>query len=105
MPDIADRKPKTMLQLNILFHSRMILVKMGDSVKKGDIITDGSADLDEMFAFAGKERTEQYIIKEISKLYELQGENVARKHIEVMVRQMFNRRKVRDQGDTSFLNR
>lgn len=103
MPDIADRKTKDNAPIEYpVSHSRMILVKMGDSVKKGDIITDGSADLDEMFAFAGKERTEQYIIKEISKLYELQGENVARKHIEVMVRQMFNRRKVRDQGDTHF---
>jgi DNA-directed RNA polymerase subunit beta' len=82
--------------------SRMILTKVGAVVKKGDILTDGSADIDELFVHAGKEKTEQYIIKEISKLYELQGENVARKHIEVIVRQMFNRRKVKDQGDSQF---
>jgi len=82
--------------------SRMIMVKVGTAVKRGDILTDGSADIDELFVHAGKDKTELYIIKEISKLYELQGENVARKHIEVIVRQMFNRRKVSDQGDTQF---
>ncbi len=102
MPEISDKKgTKAPIEFPVS-HSRMILVKVGDQVKEGDILTDGSADLDEMFVHAGKEKTEQYIIKEISKLYELQGENVARKHIEVMVRQMFNRRKVRDQGDTHF---
>jgi DNA-directed RNA polymerase subunit beta' len=83
-------------------NSRMILAKVGTKVNRGDILTDGSADLDELFVHAGKEKTEQYIIKEISKLYELQGENVARKHIEVIVKQMFNRRRVKDQGDTNF---
>ncbi|HLP43892.1 MAG TPA: DNA-directed RNA polymerase subunit beta', partial [Candidatus Nanoarchaeia archaeon] len=102
MPEISDKKgTKAPIEFPVS-HSRMILVKVGDQVKEGDILTDGSADLDEMFVHAGKEKTEQYIIKEISKLYELQGENVARKHIEVMVRQMFNRRKVKDQGDTQF---
>jgi DNA-directed RNA polymerase subunit beta' len=80
----------------------MIMVKVGTAVKRGDILTDGSADIDELFVNAGKDKTEQYIIKEISKLYELQGENVARKHIEVIVRQMFNRRRVVEQGDTQF---
>ncbi len=103
MPEISDRKTKDNAPIEYpVSHSRMILVKMGDPVKKGDILTDGSADLDELFVYAGKEKTEQYIIKEISKLYELQGENVARKHIEVIVRQMFSRRKIREQGDTEF---
>ena len=104
MPEFSDKqkgKTKDAVEYPVS-HSRMILVKVGSAVKKGDILTDGSADLDELFMYGGKEKTEHYIIKEISKLYELQGENVARKHIEVMVRQMFNRRKVRDQGDTPF---
>jgi DNA-directed RNA polymerase subunit beta' len=80
--------------------ARMVLVKQGDMVKKGELLTDGSADIDELFKFAGKEAAQNYIIKEISKPYELQGETVSRKHIEVIVKQMFARRKVRDAGST-----
>ncbi len=83
-------------------YSRVIFVKVGDKVKKGDIITDGSADIDEVFKYGGREHAQDYIISEVSKLYELQGESVSRKHIEVIVRQMFSRRIVRDSGDSSF---
>ena len=50
--------------------------------------------------FAGKEVAQNYIIREVAKPYELQGSAVARKHIEVIVKQMFSRRKVRDAGGT-----
>ena len=104
VPDIGDKKSKSKaseveysMSLN-----RTILVKVGDVVKKGQIVTDGSADLEELFRFAGKDLTAEYIIHEISKLYELQGESVSRKHIEVIIRQMFSRQKVKEAGDTSF---
>jgi DNA-directed RNA polymerase subunit beta' len=45
---------------------------------------------------------EDYIIREISKVYELQGASIARKHLEIIVRQMFSRRKIKDAGDTAF---
>ncbi|PIP55567.1 MAG: DNA-directed RNA polymerase subunit beta' [Candidatus Zambryskibacteria bacterium CG_4_9_14_3_um_filter_42_9] len=82
--------------------SRFLLVKVGQSVKKGDILTDGSADLDELFRYAGREKTENYIIHEVSNLYELQGAAVSHKHIELIVRQMFGRYKIKDPGDTRF---
>ena len=104
LPDLADKsKTKTKASLDYsVNYNRMITVKVGDHVKKGDMLTDGSADLDELFRYAGREKTEQYVIHEISKLYELQGESVSRKHIEVIVRQMFSRRKIRDEGGTTF---
>jgi DNA-directed RNA polymerase subunit beta' len=83
-------------------YNRVILVKPGDKVKKGDIITDGSADIDEIFAYSTRERTQEYIISEVSRLYELQGEAVSRKHMEVIVRQMFSRSVILDAGDTGF---
>lgn len=82
--------------------NRMILVKAGDNVKKGDLLTDGSADLDELFKYGGQEVTQNYIIREITKPYELQGETVSRKHIEVIIKQMFSRCKIKNAGDTSF---
>ncbi|MDP2651010.1 MAG: DNA-directed RNA polymerase subunit beta', partial [bacterium] len=48
----------------------------------------------------GRERTENYIIHEVSKPYELQGAAVSHKHIELIVRQMFSRRKIKESGDT-----
>jgi DNA-directed RNA polymerase subunit beta' len=82
--------------------NRMILVKVGDEVQKGDIITDGSADIDDLFKYAGKDKTVNYIIREINKPYDLQGETVSRKHIELIVRQMFARKRIKDAGDTVF---
>ena len=82
--------------------SRVSLVRVGQEVKKGDVMTDGSADLDELFRYSGRDKTENYIIHEVSKLYELQGAAVSHKHIELIVRQMFSRRKVKDAGGTRF---
>ncbi len=82
---------------------RVPFVKIGDNVKKGDVITDGSADIDELFKNAGKNKAEEYIIGEIKKLYELQGEPVSRKHIEIIVRQMFSRVKIKSIGNTALV--
>ncbi|MFZ2049133.1 MAG: DNA-directed RNA polymerase subunit beta' [Minisyncoccia bacterium] len=103
-PDIALEKKKSKKLDNEYSVSAMrsILVKVGQEVKKGDFLTDGSADLDELFRYAGREKTESYIIHEVSKLYELQGAAVSHKHIELIVRQMFSRRKIRSVGDTTF---
>jgi DNA-directed RNA polymerase subunit beta' len=79
---------------------RQILVKKGASVEKGDFLTDGSANLDELFAFGGKEPTQEYIINEITRIYELQGVSTARKHLEIIVKQMFSRVSVISSGDT-----
>ncbi len=79
---------------------RTILVKQGATVTKGDFLTDGSADLDEIFLYSGKECAQQYIINEITRIYELQGVSTARKHLEVIVKQMFSRISVTNSGDT-----
>ncbi|OGG53627.1 DNA-directed RNA polymerase subunit beta' [Candidatus Kaiserbacteria bacterium RIFCSPLOWO2_12_FULL_53_8] len=79
---------------------RTILVKQGANVTKGDFLTDGSTDLEEFFALAGKERSQQYIIDEITRIYELQGVSTGRKHLEVIVKQMFSRVSVVQSGDT-----
>ncbi len=81
---------------------RQILVKKGESVTKGQFLTDGSAELPELFEYAGKAITQEYIISEINKIYELQGIAVSRKHLEIIIRQMFSRRKIKNPGDTKF---
>lgn len=102
-PALEDRgKNKDRVEYSISLN-RTVLVRLGDEVKKGDIITDGSADIDELFKYAGKDKTIDYLIHEINKPYELQGENVSRKHIETVVRQMFSRKRITDPGETLFI--
>ncbi|MFA6050113.1 MAG: hypothetical protein WC761_02860 [Candidatus Paceibacterota bacterium] len=107
-PDLGEKAPGKKVAKKdspdyIIPRIRVPLVKLGDVVKKGDLITDGSADIDDLFKFAGKEKAEEYIISEIKKLYELQGEPVSRKHIEIIVRQMFSRVKVKSSGQTALI--
>ncbi len=82
--------------------ARTPFVKIGAVVIKGQFLSDGSADIAEVFQYAGKDAAENYIITEVLKIYELQGASISRKHIEVIIRQMFSRRKVKDAGDTKF---
>jgi DNA-directed RNA polymerase subunit beta' len=100
LPDIESKKKgKDTIEYIVHFH-RMPLVKKGDEIKKGDFLTDGSADLVKLFKFAGKEQTQEYVISEIGRVYELQGAGVSRKHIEVIIKQMFSRVRVEESGST-----
>lgn len=81
---------------------RSPVVKVGQEVKAGDLLTDGYADIEELFRYGGADRAQRYIISEINKIYETQGASIARKHIEVIVRQMFSRLKIKSAGDTRF---
>jgi DNA-directed RNA polymerase subunit beta' len=105
IPELEDRsKGKKGSEIEYVFnYKRTALVKAGDQVKKGDILTDGSADIDDVFAYGGIDKTKEYVINEVGKIYELQGETVSRKHIEIIVRQMFSRKKVVSAGDTNLV--
>ncbi len=81
---------------------RTPIVKVGQVVTKGELLTDGSANIKDVYLYGGREAAEDYIVREISKVYELQGASIARKHLEIIIRQMFSRRKIKDAGDTAF---
>ncbi|MCC6323613.1 DNA-directed RNA polymerase subunit beta' [Candidatus Nomurabacteria bacterium] len=81
---------------------RQVLVKKGEHIKKGHILTDGSADINEIVKYADKEAAEEYIVREINKVYDLQSASISRKHIEIIIRQMFSRKRIRDAGDSTF---
>ncbi len=105
VPDLEDKgKAKKTGEIEYTFSpKRTPFVKAGDKVTKGQLLTDGSADIDEMFEYAGKERAMDYIINEVSKPYELQGEAVARKHIEIIVKQMFSKKVVTVPGTSEYV--
>ncbi len=82
---------------------RLLRVKKGDKVKQGDQLSDGPIDITELYAVAGRNRVEHYILNEVSKVYVLQGATINNKHIEVMIRQMFSRMRIKEPGDTKFI--
>jgi len=100
LPDVGAKGKKPAATEYSVPIRRIPVVKVGDRVKAGELLTDGSADIAEVFEYGGKDMAENYVINEVSKIYELQGATIARKHIEVIIRQMFMRRKVKDAGDT-----
>jgi len=100
LSDDKDEKEKE--KEYIVPFRRLPLVKAGDKVKKGELLTDGSANIAEIFKFGNKELVEEYIIREINKVYELQSASISRKHTEIIIRQMFSRRKIKDAGETIF---
>lgn len=87
---------------NIPFGSR-ILVKDGDIVRKGDQLTEGSLDPHDVLNVLGKVGVQDYITKEVQKVYRLQGVEIDDRHIEVIARQMLKKVKIDEAGDTRFL--
>ena len=83
-------------------YRRSVLVREGESVTKGQLLTDGSAVLADIFKYGGEQALEEYIIAETSRIYELQGVTIARKHIEIIVKQMLSRHKVTDTGGSQY---
>lgn len=86
----------------VLTYPRQPLVKEGDAVVRGQLLSDGSADLDDLFEYAGRAAVQEYMIAETSKIYELQGASVSRKHLEVIVKRMFANAKIVDAGDSDY---
>ncbi|MFH1145971.1 MAG: DNA-directed RNA polymerase subunit beta', partial [bacterium] len=78
-------------------------VKDGDLVGSGQPLTNGSMDLQELFILKGKEAVVRYILQEIQFIYSLQGQKLNDKHIEVIVRQMFNWAYIEQEGDADLL--
>jgi len=79
-----------------------IWVKPGQTVRKGQQLCEGSLDVRRLFKLTNKEETWRYIIKEIQKIYVSQGVQIHDKHLEIIVRQMFSRVKIKDPGETPF---
>ena len=80
-----------------------IRVSVGDHINIGDKITKGSIDPKELLLVADVEAVENYIIKEVQKVYRIQGIEISDKHIEIIVKQMLRKMKVVEGGDTGCL--
>ncbi|RWZ52129.1 DNA-directed RNA polymerase subunit beta' [Halobacillus fulvus] len=78
-------------------------VSVGDEVVSGSALTEGSIDPKELLTVKGLDGVQQYLLKEVQKVYRMQGVEISDKHVEVMVRQMLRKVRVLDSGDTDVL--
>lgn len=85
-----------------LFSHQMPVVKKGDMVECGDALTTGSLDPKKLYKIGGKNKTQSYIVNEVQKIYVSQGVSIHDKHIEIIVKQMFSRWRIKDPGDSDF---
>ncbi len=80
-----------------------VKVREGDKLEAGDEITEGSVNPHDILKIKGVQGVQSYLVKEVQRVYRLQGVDIDDKHIEVIVRQMLSRVKVENPGDTDFL--
>ena len=78
-------------------------VEVGQSVERGEVLTEGSIEPKNYLSVAGLNATESYLLKEVQKVYRMQGVEIDDKHVEVMVRQMLRKVRIIEAGDTKLL--
>ncbi|HEU5139860.1 MAG TPA: DNA-directed RNA polymerase subunit beta' [Bacillales bacterium] len=78
-------------------------VAVDDEVKAGQELTEGSIDPKDLLKVTGVQGVENYLLREVQKVYRMQGVEIGDKHVEVMVRQMLRKIRVTDAGDTEVL--
>ncbi|MDR1630101.1 MAG: DNA-directed RNA polymerase subunit beta' [Oscillospiraceae bacterium] len=80
-----------------------VTVNEGDQIEKGHLITEGSVNPHDVLEVLGVEAVQNYLIREVQRVYRIQGVEINDKHIEVIVRQMLKKVKVLEPGDSAFL--
>ena len=78
-------------------------VSNGDLVTRGTPLTEGAWNLNQMLRIAGREKVAKYILNEIQDIYSSQGQTINDKHLELIVRQMFSKVRVKNPGDSQYL--
>ena len=81
----------------------LLKVKDGDKVSAGDPLTEGSIDPHDILNIQGVRKVQDYLLKEVQKVYRKEGVDINDKHIEMIVRQMMRKMYIVDPGDSDFL--
>ena len=80
-----------------------IKITDGQILEAGDELTEGSVNPHDILRIKGVRAVQDYMIREVQRVYRLQGVEISDKHIEVIVRQMLKKIRIEDNGDTEFL--
>ncbi len=90
-------------KIYLIPYGKHILVHDGDFVHAGEKLSEGSVAPHDILAIMGANKVQEYLVNEIQEVYRLQGVRINDKHIEVIVRQMLQKVKIEDPGDTLYL--
>ena len=96
-PDIGEAKEY------LLPKGKHITVHEGDLIRAGEPLMDGSSNPHDILRVLGEKELAKYLVDEVQEVYRLQGVKINDKHIEVIVRQMLRRVRIKEVGDTKFL--
>jgi DNA-directed RNA polymerase subunit beta' len=97
-PDLGEAKEY------LIGKGRHLAVNEGDYVKAGEALMDGPINPHDILRVLGEKALAKYLVDEVQEVYRLQGVKINDKHIEVIVRQMLRKVKIKDVGDTNFLS-
>jgi DNA-directed RNA polymerase subunit beta' len=82
---------------------RHIIVTDGDTVKRGDQITEGPVSPEDLLEACGAQELQEHLVNEVQSVYRVQGVEINDKHIEIIIRQMLRKVKITDPGDADQL--
>ena len=99
---ISNRETGDMKTYLIPYGSRL-KVQEGQILEAGDELTEGSINPHDLLKIKGIRAVQDYMIREVQRVYRLQGVDINDKHVEVIVRQMLKKIRIEEGGDTNFL--
>ncbi len=88
---------------HITSYGAKLRVEKGDTVSAGDRLTEGNVSPKELLAVTDPNTVQQYILKEVQKVYRSQGVDINDKHVELIARRMISEIRIVDAGDTCFI--
>ena len=104
IPEIDGRLIEEEARQYLIPKGKHISVHDGDKVRAGEALMDGSPNPHDILQVLGDKALAKYLVDEVQEVYRLQGVKINDKHIEVIVRQMLRRIRVKEVGDTKFLS-
>jgi DNA-directed RNA polymerase subunit beta' len=96
-PDVGEDKEY------LIPKGKHVSVQEGDRIQAGEALMDGVHNPHDLLAIKGEKALARYLVDEVQEVYRLQGVKINDKHMEIIVRQMLRRVKVKDPGDTAFI--
>ena len=108
---IEDQKGRTKIFIknaneireHLTAYGAKLRVEKGDKVSAGDRLTEGNVSPKELLMVTDPNTVQQYILKEVQKVYRSQGVDINDKHVELIARRMISQIRIMDSGDTNFL--
>ncbi len=88
---------------HVTMYGAKLAVEKGDKVSAGDRLTEGNISPKELLAVTDPNTVQQYILKEVQKVYRSQGVDINDKHVELIAKRMISKIRIMDAGDTNFI--